>query len=1215
MNRMIKRSLSIAAALIFTVCMTVLAVPNTYRVSASEDRDFEGYWIKVGTRVYSFTDDSPLGHFDDMVPVGYSDVSAKNVVATDTSLSGSYLYYTGDTEGDENNPPKEFFEWGSGNYKWNAPPNRINLYTEGIIYKTEPEYYEVRYTSEIHNVIHGGHIDYTLIAPNYYWMGPGGKISICRRTCKKDFDFDSLNDERLIDDYFTGGTEAYVYGLLHYTPGEYRTEAELHAASGTEDAEHAYDSDSGSFNYDDLVLMKDSEDEYSIICIMSTLGRTVSYVLYIYEFHMAEEEDIPVPVVPDDTEEDNPITQDVVTVADNNPGEDAGTDIISEIIEGADDPGIAERIGTAGGGALTVGGVTALLKGKKKKKEKEEKKKEKKKSRYRMYVSKDFGDALQKGGKAVAVRARIDEIDDNGTRHPNQLFTQKIEVSGEEIIVESASLRGNWMEAMIRADAKSENDKGTLIFKFEGSGGTFRNHITFRLVDKPQLIFPEIKEDGTWVSNGKTPIAYLIAGAGGETSLPFMFLDAASEPEEIKFTTPSDIDITEKREENYTIGYYAVIANRTKEAEKENDVFAEMRTETVGLEAVFAGDVVVRGEFYIDIVPAGLSVLIRGGMNPLREGKPGVRDKLKEGFLEVISYATRQDDELTLDPLIRPTGFDLCYAYTDLKGNCHIETEAECFRFGKLMPTDEATNSILAKYEYEIGTTGGFSIEPQDSLPELEEKYYVKLPVSASAEGFFANADIPIRLLGEPYDPLQDWKTEYRELQLAILRYYPIEYAKQRLRYVRNELNDPEIYDKSWLRAMRKSIIEASQDYWLREVKYQEKLIMYYDISDTIFKKPPRFMADVALKIIFKYYYGENEGWISPLVGMCLDILDEALWDYVQTGEMNVDLHEKIMKFATDALENYISVSDDAGKLTNFDKSDPKLKQFIIFLTMWLIADLYKNYSGMNPKDFWESVRKTCVDLTGMAGKKYLGAKLQQVINSETMQKFLKQKWVQNITDYLKKNLAPEQAYIKGKGIDYGNNNLKFTRRFDQQMELVNGDKIERLGDLGDKPSLINFSKDGRRLDINNLDTLDIKNKMNTMLPDAKGNFQFSEMELDHMELLTYAGIIQTYIEEFFGLGIANITDSDKIDPKGQDFLNFDVELKVAEIGLDIAFRIEVNYLKLLTSVATGAFIPSCFEAIYDALIGWYPFKNTGSESLSNDVGREIHKMDKLPSA
>ena len=231
------------------------------------------------------------------------------------------------------------------------------------------------------------------------------------------------------------------------------------------------------------------------------------------------------------------------------------------------------------------------------------------------------------------------------------------------------------------------------------------------------------------------------------------------------------------------------------------------------------------------------------------------------------------------------------------------------------------------------------------------------------------------------------------------------------------------------------------------------------------------------------------------------------------------------------------------------------------------------------------------------------------------MQKFLKQKWVQNITDYLKKNLAPEQAYIKGKGIDYGNNNLKFTRRFDQQMELVNGDKIERLGDLGDKPSLINFSKDGRRLDINNLDTLDIKNKMNTMLPDAKGNFQFSEMELDHMELLTYAGIIQTYIEEFFGLGIANITDSDKIDPKGQDFLNFDVELKVAEIGLDIAFRIEVNYLKLLTSVATGAFIPSCFEAIYDALIGWYPFKNTGSESLSNDVGREIHKMDKLPSA
>ena len=914
-------------------------------------------------------------------------------------------------------------------------------------------------------------------------------------------------------------------------------------------------------------------------------------------------------------EEDNPepdkVFQDEYSDASTETGEDSGTNIIDDIFDD-EDTSLPKAVGVSVGGAIIAGGTGVLVKRKKKGSGKEKNKdKKKKSSNYKMFVSKDFGDAIQKGAKPVAVRARIDEIDENGDRHPQLLYTQKIEVTGEDILVESLSMRGSWMEALVYADGNSEADKGTIIFTFTGGGGTFRNHVKFRLVGKPELIFPEIKDDGTWVNSGHRPVASVIAGAGGESTVPFMFLDASAEPEEIRFTTPDGIEISSRREEKYNIGYYAVIDNRTKEAEKESGVFAEMKTEMIVLEAVFSGDCVVREEFYVNIVPRGLSVLIKGGMNPLIEDKAGVRKKLKDGCLEVVSYATRQDDELTLDPLIRPTGFDLCFAFVDVQGVNHIEMGEECFEFGKMQPTDEATANILAKYNYEIGTTGGFSVEPQNSLPELKQKYFVKLPVHASKEGFVENADIPIRLLGEPYDPLQDWKTEYRELQLAILRYYPVEYAHDRLRYVREELNDPEIYDKSWLRAMRKTTIAASQDYWLKEADRQMKLIDYYDITDMIFRKPPRFMADVALKIVFKYYFGENEGWISPVFGMCLDILDDVLWDYITEGEINLDLESRIVDALLSALENYISISEDNGAGINMSANPEKVKKFAIFFMAWLIVDFYKNYTAMDPRDFYEAVRKECIDMSSLAGRKFLGVGLQRVMNSETVQKLFKQKWVSQITEYLRKNLASERVNIKAKGVDY-RGNMKFNREFSYRGDVLNSDRADKFGGLSEGAKYIKFSKDGKVFDLRDLETTD---KMQTMLPGAGGSQEFSQMEVTFGQMVTYVGIIQTYIEDFFSNGIAYFIDPEKLDPESPNFLDFHIFWKVTEIGVDISFRIAVNVSKLLTLVTTGVFFPPAFTVLYDYLIGWYPFSSSSKKELSNDVGREIGEMKKLPTA
>ncbi|MBR1669608.1 MAG: hypothetical protein IJ695_02820 [Butyrivibrio sp.] len=938
---------------------------------------------------------------------------------------------------------------------------------------------------------------------------------------------------------------------------------------------------------------------------------------YIYKPNEAESGGDVVAGTEDNEVPFDQVTQDEYSDASDTTGEDQGTYIDDDIFRTEDeDTSLPEAAAVGGAGALIAGGSLAGLKKKKSgrsKKDKDKDKDEKKKNTsYKMFVSKDFGDAIQKGGKAVIVRARIDETDENGNRHARPLLTERITVTGEDLVIDSASMNGDWLEAFVRADAKNEADKGTIIFTLVASGGTFNNHITFRLVGEPELIFPKVRDDGAWLKTNQNPEVILIAGAGGESKVPFMFLDASAEPEEIRFITSEEITIKERRVEAYSIGYMAEIDNRTKEIEKENDIFAEMRFEKVTLEALFAGGVTVRGEFYIKIAPKGLSVLIKGGMNPLIEDKVGVREKLKEGYLEVLSYATRDENKVTLDPVIRPTGFDLCFAYVDIQGCSHLEMGKECFDFGPMQPTDEATANILAKYKYEIGTTGGFSVEPQNSLPELKEKYFVKLPVRAECDGFFENAEIPIRLLGEPADPLQDWKTELLELKLTVIRYFPEEYAHKRIVEINNNFNDPEIYDKSWLRAMRKSTIEAAQDYWTREYHYQQWLYDHYDIADAIFRKPPRFMADVALKIVFKYYFGENEGWISPVFGMCLDILDDVLWDFITEEEEDLDLESRIVDASLSAFENFISISEDSGVGINMGANPDKVKTFATFFVLWIIVDFYKRYTDMDPRDFYEALRKECIDMTGLAGRQFLGVALQRGMNSQAVQKFLKQKWVSQITGYLKKNLTPEMARIKGKeinGRDYSGK-MKFARRINGDMELLNSEKLGDIGGFKEGEKYLNFATDGKSLDIESID------KVNTLLPapGSKGP-EFKTIQIDSAEVVTYMGIIETYIEDFFGTGIAYFVDPDKMDPQTRDFMNYSLFFDITVGGAKVSFTIAVDVLKLLGTVATGGLCPKAFLLIYDYLIGWYPFSSNSKKELSDDVGKEIGRLSKLPTA
>ncbi|MDD4431977.1 MAG: hypothetical protein PHF61_11315, partial [Bacteroidales bacterium] len=119
----------------------------------------------------------------------------------------------------------------------------------------------------------------------------------------------------------------------------------------------------------------------------------------------------------------------------------------------------------------------------------------KKKSRYKMCLRKDFGDAIRYDTQPVTVYARIVEITPEGEEIDRPDLSARIEMfSSGGLKVESTAMADNYMGALVCAKSipgGQNPDSGVLSIRFSGEGGSFQNNVTFRLVGKPYISFPE----------------------------------------------------------------------------------------------------------------------------------------------------------------------------------------------------------------------------------------------------------------------------------------------------------------------------------------------------------------------------------------------------------------------------------------------------------------------------------------------------------------------------------------------------------------------------------------------------------------------------------------------------------------------------------------------------------------------------------------------------
>jgi len=887
------------------------------------------------------------------------------------------------------------------------------------------------------------------------------------------------------------------------------------------------------------------------------------------------------------------ITQNVTTDAEQTPGEDSGTEIIPEILDPRPrndenkDSSIAAVAAVSAAGALAAAGALSSSSGKKKGEEEQQK-------RYKMYVYKAFGDAITKGAQPVRVYARISLIID-GKEYDCPEQTDKLTASGEGLSVRPVGREGAYIAAEVSADAASEQENGTLTFTLTGPGGTVRRSIIFRLVNEPQIAFPGGPVNGHWDMSVSNDTVVMVAGQGGSERLRFVFIDALSEPEQIRFLDTDGFDIKPEKDAKLAYTYYAAIQNYTDPADKEGGVFAEIDERTITIEADFPEHITVRSSFYIELYPDGVSVLITGGPNPLRSSTPGRRTVLKNGHMEVLSYAVRDKAELTLDPVIPPTDFDPCFAAVDQDGKAYITTEPRYFSFEKLEETDETTKNLLAKFHYEVRWhQNGYAFRPGDSVPEMESRYHVLLPMTASVGNYTERVEIPVRILGEPFDPMKDWNAEFRGLCETAIRYFPGDVAHGYVQYIRENFSDPNLWDKSELRAMRHEVIRAAQVYWTKQAEYQMRLVAYYDLTEVIFKKPSRFIGDTAFKIVVRFYYGDNENWISPLKDLIVDTIDEAVWSYAETGEADWNFTENLLSQSTNAIENYISVADSKGTGITFNTGNKDTKTLAIALCGFMLADMIQNYYSMDPKDFFECLRKSFIDVSAMAVRKIAGAGLLKAANSKWVQKFFKLSWVKAVTDYLKKNIVQEVARGQASVIDPKTGLAKI------QETRITGNVD---GKITDNTNFVHFGKVGEQADAfgkmhTTLDTKDLE-LQHTLLGGPGQEIEVQLVNFDSLESATYRDLVQNVLDGLFGLGIATLRENLDDDPESKDYgvVSFPVYTKNGKKTYAV-----INLYELFTSPA--GLTSRAFGMIYDSLFGGLSVPSNAEGP--KDVGRAV---------
>ena len=653
----------------------------------------------------------------------------------------------------------------------------------------------------------------------------------------------------------------------------------------------------------------------------------------------------------------NKASQSVTEKADDKPGEDHGTYIKPEIINEPDDSGFPGGVIVSIGGAAAAGAAIVSGSGDKKTEGKDDKKK-KKRSSYRMYVYKEFGDAIRKDGQPVRIGARIAEITEDGEVERNDL-SEKIRIFSEDdtLSVSNPRMSGKYKFARVSCEKDSPHAEGTVSFQYEGEGGIFTKHVVFRLVGAMEIVFPAMNADGNWVANANLNETDVIAGIGGRARLRFMIKDATEEPKRVTFANTGGFDIGISRDKEYAYTYWAEITNKTDKIEKTAGIFADKKQQAIGIKAIFEDKSSVESEFLINIWPDGISV-------PMEDQK--------DGYIEMD---TLPDEKAAGTANIPPARFNVYVCYLDGEEAVIEKNPTMTFsgffdegKYGKTFTTEH--------FPWKVFGGAGIAIYPYKTLPVIMEPYYAYLKLLYRGTGQREEAELPFRLTGIKADlPSMARKEEaLRKLKRAI-QIFGIGSDPDLRNMVRNAPHmsgaDIEHLTNQILLAGREFYQAQSEEY----ASIDAVMTKYIVVASSLVA-----IGDKATEMAIKQYWPTAPAdLIAAFANPFKNALAEYLGQYVARWSW-VDLTEggDIEEFAF--MKTLVSSSNQTleAVLTGETPMTPKVMGQIV--SLYLMMSYARHYfygEGDEKGDIFKSLLAAMGDLTLAKFKQFLGDKVK----------------------------------------------------------------------------------------------------------------------------------------------------------------------------------------------------------------------------------------------
>ena len=628
------------------------------------------------------------------------------------------------------------------------------------------------------------------------------------------------------------------------------------------------------------------------------------------------------------------------------PGEDAGVEFGSDgtVIDytrpesGSD---TAKKIGAALGAVAVAAGAGAAVSGDKKKKTKK-----KNAVSYKMYIYKDFGDAIRKGARPVRVCARITKIEDG--KETNDLkLTSAIVPSAEGLVLASRSMYGQYMAANVAADRDYPGDSGIVAFTLRKDGVNIARNMVFRLIGEPQITFPGGPVNGKWDMGVVNDTVRMIAGAGGRERLRFVIIDALEEPKSIRFRDAEGFLINCEHDPKMAFTYYAIIDNNTPRAEKESGIFADKADRQITVEAVFEDGRQISSWFTIELYPDGLYVSVP-------------KDRKKDGCLVADTLPEVRGGMWSGVETIPAANFHVYVCYPDREGHAVIHKNP-AISYEEPDDNGKYGNVFRDNFEYHITQKSSTGVDfcPHVTLPVMDDPYYVKMELSCQIDGLYFEEALPLALTGDaPLPPSKaEWESALKGLKKSV-RYFGVDNNPQ----VKQILRHADEHSAAELENARKHVIAAAVKFYEEEygkawARMDALYTDYIVVAGSMVKA-----GDYAVKIILIRGLGKTMGTtvehiVNPFKNMLFNYIGECIaGDEVSREELEKRFFKALFQGVQDAICETIT-----GDL----KSAPENMGYAV--SAYLMISFSKHYWGHGMEsakgDVYKSVISACGDL------------------------------------------------------------------------------------------------------------------------------------------------------------------------------------------------------------------------------------------------------------